>query len=260
VRLVLYPYLFGSHSARDLARSLDCIRVREVGHYVPRPRDIIVNWGNPRIPGWWNANARANVLNQPEEIRRAINKIATFRALRDAGVPIPDFAVNRGDAARFFRSDRSRVLCRSVLDGHSGRGIRIANTAAELTNVPLYVKYVPKEAEYRFHILNGEIIDTEQKRRRNGVEQNDTERLIRSHRNGWVFTRNDIRRPVDACRQAALDAVRALGLQFGAVDIGYHSRHGTKVYEVNTAPGIEGTTLEIYTRELRRLAAAGNYR
>lgn len=260
MRIVLYPYLFGSHSARDLSRSLNCIRVREVGNYFPRPRDIIVNWGNPRIPGWWNGNARTNVLNQPEAVRRAINKIATFRALRDAGVPIPDFAVTRADAQRFFRTDRSRVLCRSVLDGHSGRGIHIANTPAELTNVPLYVKYVPKEAEYRIHVLNEEIIDIEQKRRRNGVEQDDTERLIRSHRHGWVYTRNGINRPPDACRQAALDAVRALGLQFGAVDIGVHSKYGTKVYEVNTAPGIEGTTLEIYTRELRGLAAIGTNR
>jgi len=45
----------------------------------------------------------------------------------------------------------------------------------------------------------------------------------------------------------ALAAVSALGLDFGAVDIIYNE-HENQYYvlEVNTAPGLEGTTVEKY--------------
>jgi hypothetical protein len=260
VRPVIYPYSLASQSARDLARALGTFRVRENGNYIPRPHDLLIVWGNPRVPGWWDRNARANALNQPEAVRNAINKVVSFRMLRDAGVPVPDFAVNRGEAERFFRSPRSRVLCRTMVNGHSGRGITIAVSPASLIRCPLYVKYVPKEREYRLHVLNDNIIDIEQKRRRNGVEQNDQERLIRSHRHGWIFARNNVDTPTAQVRRVAIDAVRALGLSFGAVDIGWHSEFGTKVYEVNTAPGIEGTTLEIYTERFAALASTGKGR
>jgi hypothetical protein len=38
-----------------------------------------------------------------------------------------------------------------------------------------------------------------------------------------------------------------LHLDFGAVDVGWNEHHGeATIYEVNTAPGLEGTTLEKY--------------
>ena len=46
---------------------------------------------------------------------------------------------------------------------------------------------------------------------------------------------------------AGIRAVGCLGLDFGAADIGWNSHDGEpSVYEVNTAPGLEGTTLDKY--------------
>ena len=52
----------------------------------------------------------------------------------------------------------------------------------------------------------------------------------------------------------AINAIRALHLDFGAVDIIYNERENQfYVLEVNTAPGLEGTTLQKYTESINAL-------
>ena len=59
--------------------------------------------------------------------------------------------------------------------------------------------------------------------------------------------------PDDVTKQALL-AVDGLGLDFGAVDVGWNQHYQeATVYEVNTAPGLTGTTLDKYTNAIRRL-------
>ena len=50
----------------------------------------------------------------------------------------------------------------------------------------------------------------------------------------------------DTLKEAAVKAVNSLGLDFGAVDICEDEEGNPYVFEVNTAPGIEGTTVEKY--------------
>jgi glutathione synthase/RimK-type ligase-like ATP-grasp enzyme len=55
-------------------------------------------------------------------------------------------------------------------------------------------------------------------------------------------------------KKESIKAVKALGLDFGAVDIA--TIKGTDgqeccIYEVNTACGMQGTTLEKYTQAIR---------
>lgn len=82
----------------------------------------------------------------------------------------------------------------------------------------------------------------------------DASFLIRNHANGFVFCRDNIIEPSDL-RDVAIQAVTALGLDFGAVDVIWNE-HYNKCYalEVNTAPGLEGTTLERYTNKIKELA------
>ena len=69
--------------------------------------------------------------------------------------------------------------------------------------------------------------------------------------------------PPAALRTAALAAVRAIGLDFGAVDCATSHDGGAFIIEVNTGPGLQGVALERYTaafaawfRELERPARA----
>ncbi len=71
--------------------------------------------------------------------------------------------------------------------------------------------------------------------------------IVRNHDNGWVFCRQDVHPPDEVINQS-IEAVRALGLDFGATDVGWNEYYQKAcVFEVNTAPGLEGTTLENYT-------------
>ena len=117
--------------------------------------------------------------------------------------------------------------------------------------IPLYVKYVKKRAEYRVHVFSGVAVDVQQKRKRNDTE---TDSRIRSFNNGWVYCRDNINPYNAAILDQSIAAVEALGLDFGAVDVIWNDHYQRAyVLEVNTAPGLIGTTLTTYTDAIRGL-------
>lgn len=140
------------------------------------------------------------------------------------------------------------VLARTILTGHSGAGIKFLEPAAKIV-APLYVQYKKKRHEYRVHFFKNkdgsyQVIDVTQKKKRKGTENLDTK--IRNHKNGWVYAREDIVEPQDLRQQALLTA-NAVGLDFGAVDLIWNEKENKSyVLEVNSAPGLTGTTLEQY--------------
>ena len=147
------------------------------------------------------------------------------------------------------------VLCRTLTRANSGRGIVIAEKPEELVPAPLYTRYVPKQDEYRIHIFRElGIIDVQQKRRDTDVSPEDRDPYIRNHDAGWVFCRENVQ-PPQVVLHAAVDSIFALGLDFGAVDIGFHNNIGPCIYEVNTAPGLEGQTLVNYANAFKSLYA-----
>ncbi len=72
-------------------------------------------------------------------------------------------------------------------------------------------------------------------------------KYIRSHDKGWCFAfKHLVDEPVPAIvRDIAIRSVNALGLDFGGVDMGWND-DGTCVFEINTAPGLEETSLKAY--------------
>src|SRR5690606_32924060 len=76
--------------------------------------------------------------------------------------------------------------------------------------------------------------------------------MIRNHRNGFIFQRNEITIPADVEVQAT-KAFEASGLDFGAVDVIWNEHEGRAyVLEINSAPGLEGTTLDNYVAAFKR--------
>jgi glutathione synthase/RimK-type ligase-like ATP-grasp enzyme len=118
----------------------------------------------------------------------------------------------------------------------------------------LYTRYFKGRDEYRIHVAGGEVIDRQQKRRRLDDEgEAHAFNAIRNVANGWVFCRDDVE-VIPMADEAAVAAVDALGLDFGAVDLKVNQqRTRVGVLEVNTAPGLEGTSLGIYAAAIRRL-------
>ena len=101
--------------------------------------------------------------------------------------------------------------------------------------------------EYRIHSFNGKSIRAGKKAHREGVQQPHA--WIRSYDGGWSI-RYDGFESKKAMRDLANAAVAALGLQFGAVDIGKKRDGSLIVLECNRAPGLEGGTVDSYARAI----------
>lgn len=253
MRYRVYPYHMGSRSARALARSLNGLRVREAGRYRPRASHVLINWGNPRMPAWVGTGGLPHWLNVPLAVAVAGNKLSAFNMMSESSVRTVPYTPVYQEALA-WHEEGSVVVARSLLRGHSGEGITIVNPDEPLPRVPLYTKYVKKMYEYRLHVMRGEVFHVQQKRRMNTERRPEGfSNQVRSHQNGWVYTTEDLVEPNNDCVVQAIVAVRALGLDFGAVDLIYNQRlNENYVLEVNTAPGLEGRTLSVYTQEILR--------
>jgi glutathione synthase/RimK-type ligase-like ATP-grasp enzyme len=187
------------------------------------------------------------VLNRPEGVALATDKIGCFRRLAEVGVPVPPFWTTKEEVDR-----KGIVLARTKVRGSGGEGIVVVRDGDTLPDAPLYTGYIRKDAEYRIHVALGKVIAVQQKRRDSEAEQTPDQKLIRNHDNGWVFAVNNVvfrdDKQRQACEHASINAVAGLGLDFGAVDLVVARKTGQPyVLEVNTAPGIESPTiLEAY--------------
>ena len=183
----------------------------------------------------------------------------TFQKLKDIeGVRIPEFTTDRNIAYDWLRKDGVAVVVRTKLNGHSGDGIvLVSDKDSEIPAAPLYVKYIKKEKEFRVHVAFGEVIDVQEKRKRKDLPEDfATNYQVRNHQTGWVYCREDIQEPT-GLRDMAIRAVLELGLDFGAVDLIYNvKRNEVYVLECNTAPGLEGSTVdryaEAFVKEIRK--------
>ncbi len=246
------PYRAGSRGASSLANALPggrCLRLRN-STWRPRRDDIVINWGNTTGVRRDIAEYPFRMLNPPTQITTASNKRSFFQLMVREGQQdiIPQFWTNQQE----IPDEAFPIVCRTVLAGHSGDGIVIAATRRELVPAPLYVQYVKKQQEYRIHVgqRNGQsiIIAQQRKARNRAVADDQINWQVRNHQNGFVFVREGFDTP-RAVLDAAQRALRATGLDFGAVDVIFNERSGQAyVLEINTAPGLEGQTVDDYVR------------
>lgn len=212
-----------------------------------RPTDKIINWGSSAgLPDVWS---EAMLVNDPRWVSVAANKLAFFK--RVGGVEptiIPPFWT---DASQ-IPEDAYPIVCRTVLNGHSGHGIVVANSPSELVRAPLYVQYIKKKDEYRVHVATPDkLIAVQRKARRMDTPDGAVNWMIRNHNNGFVFVRNNVDPPKQVV-SIAFAALAVVGLDFGAADVIYRERADRAyVLEVNTAPGLEGQTVQDYADFLR---------
>jgi len=245
MRIVIYPHQMASHGAkrlRDAFRSAGhrSMLVRPNGKYQPRPRDLILGWGNSALPNWHGRTAGTTWLNIPSEIPSATNKRLAFDKFQAAEVKTPKVTTDHEVAREWLRKGK-RVIGRQRLQASRGEGIVVMESLEQFVQCPLYTRWKSADREYRVYVLNDRVIDVIQKKRPNGSQDLG---IIRSAAQGWVYCRTDIRPLPEAAAQEAVKAVRALGLQFGGVDLLWGNKSGAHILEVNTSPGIEGVGVQ----------------
>lgn len=235
----IVPYNPGSVSAKALAQALNVRRSKGMREF--KPRSVVVNWGNGKV----TIKGRGlTIFNIPSAVAVASNKLHTFRALQRIGVPTVEFTTSRKEAEG-WADENTVIYARQKLTGSSGDGIVVIEYGDRMVDAPLYTKGFNRSHEYRVHVVDGKVVDFTKKRRREGTPEENSH--VKNLSNGWVFCRENVTLP-NRVRAASLAAVSGMNLDFGAVDILYREKEDVaRVLEVNTAPGLEGTTLERYT-------------
>lgn len=287
--LFIYPYKAGSKSVKKLKELLGAKIIRlKNSKYKFKEGDTVLNWGNSTIPAWLVGQAGENIINHPVSVGIAADKLATLEALAECEVPHVQYTTDEYEATQ-WAEDGYKVYARHKLNGHSGDGIEVVNgilnnerntvihqlisrlvaegvhygaeileeelEVVELPDAPLYTQGVTNCGEYRVHVFKGEVILYQKKSRRVDEETGEVvtaegEEDVRNLASNWVYRTGNLRR-LERVEQLAVDAIEALGLEFGAVDIIKDDNGDVYVLEINTAPGISNTeTSDAYLRAL----------
>lgn len=242
----------GSAGGSALARLMNVKRLakKRLQGFVASPDKVVINWGNSDIP---KEVVGCNIVNSPGAVGMAVNKLTSFAKMQGT-VRIPEYTTDKSIALAWMVEMGTAVVVRHVLTGSGGDGIEIVNTPQQLLeseDAPMYVQYVPKKSEYRLHVFGNEVFDIQQKLRRRDVPDEDVNWKVRNHANGFIYGREFGDMDIDKwelLKNQAVHAVKALKLDFGGVDVIWNEKqHKAYVLEVNTAPGMEGSTVEHYS-------------
>lgn len=244
--MFIYPYRKGSVSVSGLKDSLKAKIIKLDGSsFKGSSNKNVVNWGNSTIN---DEIVKCHLLNHPDRVKYASNKLNFFKEF-SGKIDLPPYTTSREEAFKWIENG-DRVCARTKLTGHSGEGLTILRNSDEWeeydhADVRMYVLYIPKIDEYRIHVFNGEVIDIQKKSTPKGRKAFSYE--IRSHDNGFIFTRGNIPKDMTKINNDCIEAVKVIGLDFGAVDVIYNKRRDKHyLLEINTAPGLTGTTLHKY--------------
>ncbi len=221
------------------------------GTHPPTERiGVLIRWGSTErvqlVPRF--------VLNRANAISLATDKIRSLETLKTQGVTVPD--ITSLDAANAAKGLIKLPALGRKRHHTQGQDIVLCMQAADVKRCiargesDYFVNYIPTKREYRLHVFNNKIIRINQKLLKDG---NTWVPFIRNIDNGYVF--GQPRKPLAQDQeQLAVKAVRALGLDFGAVDLILADDMKAYVLEVNTGPALEAeANFEAYIQEFKNV-------
>jgi hypothetical protein len=254
--MIINPYKHGSRGAKALQAALK-LRGIKTTVIQRQPRDvksIIINWGSSSFQ--YSVGMHPFIINTPHSVMEMTNKRRFFQRVGHTDL-VPKWTTDPMEAFRW----QTKVMARYKLEGSGGAGIVVwdpdINAAADFPdNAPLYTKYENKTHEFRIHLgrsFYGKEFAPFLIQRK--IFQKTAERPapgdwnIRNHANGFVFVRESgyptPRVVIDTAR-TFMDEHFAT-LHFVALDVIFHEKSNRAyILEGNTAPGLEGNTINSY--------------
>ena len=189
-------------------------------------QDFVIRWGSQASMRY---RPSLFTLNPAAAIGRATDKLASLERMRERGVVVPRFSETASELrAPFLGRMRNHTrgqdiqFCLQLSDAHR-TGFR-----------DFFVEYVPVAREYRARVVGDECVRVSEK------ILTDSENYcpwIRNYEHGHTFRSPLVR--LNVYQEAmAVAAVKAHGLDFGAVDLIVGDDGHTYVLEVNTAPAL----------------------
>ena len=240
-----------SEGATALSEALGCRRIKHRNsRFRGGPGRTVINWGAVRLP---ELAEGTRIINKPAMVNLASNKLRFFEHVEAHGgdqILTPYWTTDYAEATRWLGEGKS-VCARATVSGHSAEGLSIHSGTDVLPRVPLYTVYVPKRSEFRVHVINGNVVDTQQKVKRADFEGTPNWH-VRNHDGGFIFQRHGIEVPECVHEQSRLVAA-CLPLDFMGIDIIWNERQNRAyVLECNTACGLAPETCALYAEHIRR--------
>lgn len=200
---------------------------------------LLVNNSSEHVDVNWGRNYANATLNP--DISNVTNKRVMRQLFADNDVPMPRLvssqeleSVSWNSAEPFHligRPDRHSKK-RGYWDCRTARDLQKAlNGTRKKKAATHFMHYVEHDFEFRVHVFNGKSIRISQKQFLEG--------------NKYITIKPTI--DVSHVRKAAKKAVKAVGLDFGAVDV-LATADEAWVLEVNAAPGLGGSMPALYAK------------
>lgn len=213
------------------------------------PNAICIAWGSTNLSPAVGMSNKARLLSDKRNFFRRVNELST----RSNKHMVENTTIK--DLAKGWLEGGSSVVCRHLLNAHSGEGIEIINPGETLPEAPLYTKYFKKSKEFRVHAFydryTGKVRTfSARKVLPAGTEAPDKAFQIRTSTYGWKYTSKE------AAPDSVIEAVTNLVLDFGSYlegtyfcggfDVILRANNSFRILECNATPGMSEVTAEWY--------------
>jgi len=278
------------------ALGIEAVNSGKKGETVPpKAAKMVIGWG-PKTVEDITFPKKTVVLNHPNSVKCNRNKFNALVKMKDAGIVVADFqdvdapfALNLPVIGRTRYHQGGKGFWECPTKTHVNSAI---DAGAQYLQELIEIK-----DEYRLHVFGEKVlygvkkvkrtteefekafIDDEFARQKKLWEKNNEDEfnevqamvmlrrqaknaaaggpnmMIRSNKMGWKFSR--IKKFEGNLVKEATNAIKALGLDFGAVDCCTDAEGKVYIIEVNTGPGLEGTPFKCYVENFEKLIAEG---
>lgn len=267
----------GCHSGRALRKMLAQETKEEVsGGFPARFKKALKKGSTPRVVINLGTTDDypydGRMLNCQNMVRSAANKKGARKVFAEKGIPAPELYILPGKIPK----DAYPVIGRTSY--HSkGKGFWFCKNAAAVKSASNagathFLKFIPKTREYRVHTFiksQHQGLSPEERKADHyvsikisekgwtGETEPDPNEPQKNHTFGWVFMgpQNRSEEELNVVRHVAKNAIAALGMDFGAVDVMFHI-HSKRPYvlEVNSTPSLADENADTCARYVQRLS------
>ena len=272
----------GVHSGRALRKMLaDLYGERVRGGYPKRFASVLKAGEKPKLVINLGVTDDlpydGEIINTQDMVRAASNKKKARQTFAEQGVPAPELFLKPSDVSK----DDLPVVGRTSYH-HKGQGFWFCKSLSQVKKASKegathFMEFVSNTREYRVHSfvkMKSRNLSPDERgpdhyvsikiseKRWTAEGEPDPSEPQKNHEFGWTFMAPKERREeeLDVVRYAAKQAIAALGLDFGAVDVMYRVRAKQPyVLEVNSTPSLSdenATTCEVYANRIMKTIGA----
>jgi glutathione synthase/RimK-type ligase-like ATP-grasp enzyme len=248
-KLWVYSYKMKSKSAQTMAEALDVWMIKhEESKFNGTTTKTILNWGAGT--GVFNCNVGgAKVLNTPQQVDTAVNKLDFFRKMMGDNAPRLPFWSQSMEVAKAWLAMGHTVIARTKLEGAKGSGLVVMKNPLDFVEASLYTVKVPSTAEYRVYMFGSKVLDARIKLLIEDIEPDPDGMRYAEDKYEYCRLRDSYAVLPQDVQDQAIKCITKIGLFTGGVDVLWDQDSGkATVLEVNSAPYIGQLTAEKYSQ------------